>query len=329
MYNILRIPTSYRDLYDNAIDEFLHSVREQITSNNQVVVFDGVGQPIPIEFVRDHLNKFCSSVANPVVFCTGLHTRAQPAGEMKFVWSNHLYFEHQSVAAWTERFAITDQPRSRKFLSMGTKDYPERRFLVSNIITNGLLDQGYVSYSQEMISTELGLGYDQQQRDHVIATGKLIEHLLPIPSLDDSTEWTCMPRTFLTDSYVNMVNDTFYNQTNGGNTFLSEKVFNAIAHGQMFFMLSPRGTLQYLRDEGYQTFGDYVDESYDSLEENYDRLVAVTNSFIQFMQQPIEQIHKIYVDCLPIIQHNQQRLYNNTYVKDFEACVERAINEKI
>ena len=48
MYNILRIPTSYRDLYDNAIDEFLHSVREQITSNNQVVVFDGVGQPIPI-----------------------------------------------------------------------------------------------------------------------------------------------------------------------------------------------------------------------------------------------------------------------------------------
>jgi hypothetical protein len=212
-------------------------------------------------------------------------------------------------------------------MMMGTKDYSERKFILSNIISNGLLDHGYVSYKQ-VNRRDMYYTYRTEQRNYIMETANKIDNYLPLPPLDDSIEFDSMPRKFMTDSYVNMVTDTFYELPHG-QTFLSEKVFNAIAHGQMFVMLSPANTLQYLKSIGYQTFGDYIDESYDAIEDNFERILAVTKSFIDFATQPKEKIHETYVKCLPILQHNQTRLYQNRYFDKLVARIKKAQDEKI
>jgi hypothetical protein len=59
---------------------------------------------------------------------------------------------------------------------------------------------------------------------------------------------------------------------------LTEKSLRPIACGQPFILCATHGSLQYLRDYGFKTFGDIIDESYDNIEDPYQRMVAIIHS---------------------------------------------------
>ena len=60
------------------------------------------------------------------------------------------------------------------------------------------------------------------------------------------------------DSYLNVVTENSYEET-----FLSEKTFKPLAAGQLFLIFGGTGTIQFLRDIGFDVFDDYLDHSYD------------------------------------------------------------------
>jgi hypothetical protein len=331
-FNVSQIEVLHQNLEPTGIRDYLDSIKPTITGPDQIQLFWSAGQVIGLrDFIIEAFNEFAESIPNPVVFWIGLlgpidHT------QLKFIVSNSMYFEYEANNFWKTR-PMADPVdidysvrKTHKFLNMGTKDYPQRKFILSHIVNNGLLDQGYVSYAQ-LGSGQMPLIYTPEQVEHITSVGNTINHLLPMPSLDNSNEWTVMPTHFMTDSYLNMITDTYY-ETPDGYTFLSEKVFNAIHHGQMFIMLSPPGTLAYLRSHGYQTFSDFIDESYDDITNHYDRILAVTRSFMSFVQRPIEEIHEIYQKCIPILEHNRQRLTKASFLNDLFADVQKAISLK-
>ena len=47
-----------------------------------------------------------------------------------------------------------------------------------------------------------------------------------------------------------------------------KKHSNHLSHCHPFVMVSKKGTLKYLRDIGFKTFGDFWDESYDDEEDD-------------------------------------------------------------
>lgn len=317
-YNAVQINVTTDDLYPDRIDEYLDAVKDLVKDTKEVLIFWAPGQIISdAEFNNDKFDAFRKSIPNPVLFYTG----CLKSGDICF-------FEYESAEQWKDKdIKISISKRNKKFLSIGTKDYPQRKFVLSNIIANNLLDHGYVSY------TQLGYGglsgkYLPTEAEHINRVANVIDSYLPLPSLDNSCEWVLMPSTFPTDSYLNVITDTYY-EVPDNCTFLSEKVFNAMAHGQMFVMLSPAGTLRYLKSLGYQTFGEYIDESYDDITDHYQRLLAMTNSLIKFISLPIDEIHEIYTKCFPIIMHNQNRLMNNTYWLDLCNSIDKAYREKI
>ena len=330
-FNISRIEVLHGNLNPSDIQDFLDNIKSKITSPDQIQLFWSAGQVVGLhdKFIIDAFNEFAKSIPNPVVFCLGLlgpvdHT------QFKFIVSDSMYFEYEANTLWKNKSPIDidySAHKSRKFLSIGTKDYPQRKFILSHIINSGLLEQGYVSFSMQHGSGQMPLTYTPEQMDHIISVGKTIDHLLPIPKIDNSIQWIDMPRHFMTDSYLNMITDTYY-ETATGYTFLSEKVFNAIHHGQMFIMLSPQGTLRYLRSQGYQTFSDFIDESYDDIINHYDRILAVNRSFMDFAQRPIEDIYTIYQKCIPILEHNRKRLTETTFLNDLFADIRKAIHLK-
>ncbi len=94
---------------------------------------------------------------------------------------------------------------------------------------------------------------------------------------------------------------------------LTEKTLRAIACGQPFLLLGPRGSLQYLRDYGFKTFGDYIDENYDQVSDPLERMQAVVQQMRDLAN--LTGNHKI---CLleqmqKIAQYNQQRFFSDEF----------------
>jgi hypothetical protein len=56
---------------------------------------------------------------------------------------------------------------------------------------------------------------------------------------------------------------------------LTEKSLRPIACGQPFILAATHGSLQYLRDYGFQTFDTVWDESYDRIQDPYQRMRAI------------------------------------------------------
>lgn len=310
--NVLWIKSpSHNLLLENLPDTFA-KVQIAIENPTQIVIFWAAEYNITLDsaLVKE-FNQFADSLPNPVMLVTGLlgNWTQQWNSQTSFTISPLLYFDYEATTAWDNNIDLP-VTRNKKFLSMGTKDYPNRKFILSNILTHNLKDSGYVSYAQlgnGTLSTGL---YTPEQIAHITCVADQANSYLPLELLDANPDaWVKMPRQFLTDSYLNMVTDTFYEVHDLGATFLSEKVFNAMIHKQLFIMLSPPGTLAYLREQGYQTFHDVIDESYDSIENNYDRLIAVNKSFIEFVSKPIEEIQDIYKACAQILEHNRSRAY--------------------
>ena len=327
----LWIKLRYHNLQGDGFAHTTEMIRAALKNPEQIIILWAADSLIvPDEWwITDRLNAFSDTIPNPIILFTGcLPTKPIDYGTLKFTISPISYFEYESKKTWDE---WAPEPRmlddrSKKFLNMGTKDYPYRKFLLSHIIQNDLLKDGFVSYKALNNGTLSPSQYTPEQANEIITQANSIDAYLPLPHLDDSEEYTRMPRNFMSDSYLNMVTDTFYEPTVG--TFISEKVFNAIRHQQMFMMMSPPHTLQYLRDDGYKTFGNYIDESYDTMENSYHRLMSLTKSFTDFVKQPIERIREIYIDCKPIIQHNAQRLEDTKFSEFVISELNRAKREK-
>ena len=111
---------------------------------------------------------------------------------------------------------------------------------------------------------------------------------------------------YYTNSYCNIVMETHFD-IESSSTFLTEKTFKPIKHGQMFFIAGPAGSLQVLRDLGYRVFDSLLDNSYDLEPNATQRWMALTRS-IFFAQPDLPQLFEL---CRADIQHNQQLFLSN------------------
>ena len=67
--------------------------------------------------------------------------------------------------------------------------------------------------------------------------------------------------------------------------------------------MSGQGTLEKIRSFGFKTFGPWIDESYDTITNNYQRLEAVKREIDRISTLDTNQIHQ---ELMPILEHNRQ-----------------------
>jgi hypothetical protein len=259
----------------------------------------------------EDFNKFYISVPNPVIVFNGSLTPGDYTVEPIFPYHRLGVFDLVSNLYVNNlvRESIPNPPTTRhhKFYWASTKDLYTRRYLLAKIIERGLLTDNLVNYKcihTVIPSNYLNIRFRDDSHEEIIGVCESIADQIPLPPLDDTDSFIFTPVNFYTDSYLGIVTDTFYEQ----GTFLSEKVFNAINFYQMFVYLGPPHTLKYMRGQGYQTFGHVIDESYDAIEDNADRLFAFTRIVTDFLSQPIDKIHQAHVQCISQLEHNRSWL---------------------
>jgi hypothetical protein len=106
--------------------------------------------------------------------------------------------------------------------------------------------------------------------------------------------------------------------------FTTEKTYRPIIEKRMFIVLNSAGTLDILHQQGFETFSDIIDESYDSIQDPELRLIAVAEQVKQFCSLDLEQIKQYYRDNSEKFEHNYQNLFNykNREVSRIEALLD-------
>jgi hypothetical protein len=113
-------------------------------------------------------------------------------------------------------------------------------------------------------------------------------------------------------AYYQLVSETYFEDANyeNANSFISEKTYKPIANLQPFVLYSPAKTLAVLHKLGYKTFDKWWDESYNDIEDDQERHLAIIELTKTLNAIPLEEWQLMIMDMLPTLLHNYELLLN-------------------
>jgi hypothetical protein len=106
------------------------------------------------------------------------------------------------------------------------------------------------------------------------------------------------------DCYLNIVTETNYEYN--GMVRHTEKIFKAINLMQPFIVVGEPGQLSSLQTQGYKTFGQWIDESYDTISDSRVRIFAAAEAAREFISQDTDKLAEIMLEMLPVLIHNKK-----------------------
>lgn len=126
-------------------------------------------------------------------------------------------------------------------------------------------------------------------------------------------------------SFLHVVNETVFYQPK---LHLTEKIFKPIVAMRPFVLASSAGNLSYLRTYGFRTFDNWIDESYDGIQDPNLRLDLISREIEKFCKLSRRELLEIYKDMRPILEYNKNHFFGefrtiivNELVDNFDQCI--------
>ena len=194
----------------------------------------------------------------------------------------------------------------------GDRSY--RIYWISKLAELGLLPYGQVSFNvtdnlfddwrDEVAdpNTKISETAKQHAERHLTDIDKLV---IDSPRLQGSAS-ADIPRN--TDAFWHVVTETvfYYDKLH-----LTEKIFKPIVSKQPFMLLAAPGNLEYLRSYGFRTFDGIIDESYDKITDNDQRIEAVGRQLAWYCSLSDSEKISVMRAVEPIVMHNFHHFYSN------------------
>ena len=234
-------------------------------------------------------------------------------------WIPVYYWSHAVIARDWFRYAKHEAFKknvTKQFLIYnrawsGTREY---RLKFSDL----LVEHGLVDHCQTFCNPiEDGRHYTQHNfLNNVWRPGHVLENYFP-PSQANA----CASADFDTENYqsteIEVVLETLFDENR---LHLTEKSLRPIACRQPFILAATHHSLQYLRDYGYKTFDSIWDETYDTIEDPYQRMQAIIKLMREIATWSEVQRRDNIQRMQQIADHNHKHFFS----KDFSDLV---INE--
>jgi hypothetical protein len=114
---------------------------------------------------------------------------------------------------------------------------------------------------------------------------------------------------------------------------LTEKILRPIALGQPFILLSTHGSLQYLKDYGFQTFDSVIDESYDQIKDPFNRMQAVIKLMSQVVAWTKEERAEKMSQLQIIADYNRKYFFSDAFfncvTKELQINLQTALDQPL
>ena len=102
------------------------------------------------------------------------------------------------------------------------------------------------------------------------------------------------------DSYFSVVTETIFD---GPYSFRTEKIWKPIAMGHPWIVAANAGYYRDIRNLGFQTFGHVIDESFDQIQNDWDRANRIVEVVEDLCRQDLASFLK---ECYNVCKYNQQ-----------------------
>lgn len=205
--------------------------------------------------------------------------------------------------------------RPHRVLCLNHKARPHRLIAVGRLARLGILETSRVSFhgggggvwSDLARNLELARRHWPRHLDD-IAAFEAMAGRLPL-ELDEPAPGTSRQRAFAAPHAPHFVQAalSLVTETEMGSAQVrrfTEKSVKPLAFGQLMLVLGPPRTLATLREYGFRTFGDVVDESYDELQDQASRLGAVLAEFDRVASLPPEDLGEVLRRASDTLAHN-------------------------
>jgi hypothetical protein len=94
---------------------------------------------------------------------------------------------------------------------------------------------------------------------------------------------------------------------------LTEKIFRPIACGQPFILASTPGALEYLKNYGFNTFGNYIDESYDTVTDPVERLKKILDVMKHISNLSVDEKDELSNNLKDITEYNRKLFFSQEF----------------
>lgn len=201
----------------------------------------------------------------------------------------------------TEIYNKTHKPY--KFLFLNGRSRGHRQYLINRFSNSQLLDQsiwtnldvknGPINY--------LDPGYEVDQYSKNV-NQSVNDQFVKLKLFDNEWGEIYLKAEPYIDSYFSVVTETVFNYPY---SFRTEKIWKPIAIGHPWIAVANQGYYRDLHNLGFQTFGHVIDESFDSMENNQDRLERIAQVIEDLCRQDLASFLK---ECYNVCKYNQQHL---------------------
>lgn len=258
-------------------------------------------------------------------------------------WEFHSNGSHFVNGISTIQSEFIQGPKTKLFLCFNRIFRIHRLALLGLLAEKNLHEKGYYSFSIITYVFENENTFYFHENENVI---KYIDHLrmfmtkescnkvehgmrnvkLPL-TLNSSPE---INTTTIIDSDVEMFRNSYFSLVTETHffphpikdnkylyeVFFTEKTYKPIVMKHPFILVAPAKSLHYLRQLGYKTFAPYINEMYDTIEDNEQRLLAVVAEVERLSKQTPEEWAAWENSVASIVEHNYNVLKNRD-LKDY------------
>lgn len=241
--------------------------------------------------------------------------------EIKVEWFSLFEITGKNTIMQRKDFPTLEKKKkySKKFLNLNRRWRMHRPLLYTLMKDRNLIQYGHISLSKSDDGVDWKDVYPKMlsmYKDHKV--GEIIKRnpdvvdtpdlILDIEDLvTNRADHETSIQEFYRDTYFSVVNETTYHE---GVPFLSEKIFKTIAMGHPFVLVTAPESLQYLKKLGYKTFHPYINETYDSILDHGDRLLAIVDEIERLCKMDKVEFKNWRASILPIVKHNYTMLNN-------------------
>jgi hypothetical protein len=222
--------------------------------------------------------------------------------------------------------------KDKKFLSFNKVDRYHRIYLLAHMLKTGLLHKSFYSFegSNKNWMRNLFSNRNLNIPEWVFNTIGMNQDIFPLRLENGITEDRTNPIDtteedlyYFRNSYFSVVTETlFYNYKNnpypvllawyGADRFLTEKTYKPIISKHPFVMVGRPGFLKILQDYGYKTFHPYIDETYDSIEDDDMRMEAIITEIERLCAFTDNQWIEWQQNIKDIVEYNERYFWNAT-----------------
>lgn len=234
------------------------------------------------------------------------------------VWD--IEHNQQCLKSFDEIYNVKN--KKYKFLLLSGRAREHRKYLLEKLELSKVLDQGLYSCLDSSAILDKGIRLFHDGRE-LLSRPREIKYLPPeyeiesvrdrigLPSNNFFVKYDLFNGEWLdgfinlpcyTDTYFSIITETsFYYPY----SFRTEKIWKAIMAGHPWIAATNKGFYKDLRNLGFKTFENLIDESFDSIENSEERIKKVSEVIIDLCNQ---DLNSFLLSAKDICYHNQQHM---------------------